>query len=109
MKVYLSSILHQKAVTRDIFRTEQLAVAEQPNEAVPEVIHGPPELLSTVLGALPPTVKSGTEPLSQLVSPDPERPYVTLTFAQSLDAKIAGRGGVQLMISGEESMKMTHW
>ncbi|EIM92914.1 dihydrofolate reductase, partial [Stereum hirsutum FP-91666 SS1] len=38
-----------------------------------------------------------------------ERPYVTLTFAQSLDAKIAGRGGVQLMISGDESMKMTHW
>lgn len=73
------------------------------------MIHGPPKFLSTVLGVLPPTLKSGTESLSQLVSPEPERPYVTLTFAQSLDAKIAGRGGVQLIISGEESMKMTHW
>jgi len=38
-----------------------------------------------------------------------ERPEVTLTFAQSLDAKIAGVGGKQLMLSGKESMVMTHW
>ena len=37
------------------------------------------------------------------------RPYVTLTFAQSLDAKIAGQGGKQLILSGKESMVMTHW
>jgi len=37
------------------------------------------------------------------------RPYVTLTFAQSLDAKIAGIGGKQLILSGKESMVMTHW
>ncbi|RPD82197.1 hypothetical protein L226DRAFT_528390 [Lentinus tigrinus ALCF2SS1-7] len=37
------------------------------------------------------------------------RPYVTLTFAQSLDAKIAGAGGKQLILSGKESMIMTHW
>ncbi|KAJ3801551.1 dihydrofolate reductase-like domain-containing protein [Lentinula aff. detonsa] len=37
------------------------------------------------------------------------RPFVTLTFAQSLDAKIAGRGGKQLILSGRESMVMTHW
>ncbi|EPT03508.1 hypothetical protein FOMPIDRAFT_127947 [Fomitopsis schrenkii] len=36
-------------------------------------------------------------------------PYVTLTFAQSLDAKIAGQGGKQLALSGKESMVMTHW
>ena len=38
-----------------------------------------------------------------------ERPNVTLTFAQSLDAKIAGVGGKQLILSGRESMIMTHW
>ncbi|KAF5385676.1 hypothetical protein D9757_005516 [Collybiopsis confluens] len=37
------------------------------------------------------------------------RPNVTLTFAQSLDAKIAGKGGKQLILSGKESMIMTHW
>lgn len=37
------------------------------------------------------------------------RPYVTLTFAQSLDAKIAGAGGTQLALSGKESLVMTHW
>ena len=37
------------------------------------------------------------------------RPYVTLTFAQSLDAKIAGAGGRQLILSGKESLIMTHW
>lgn len=42
-------------------------------------------------------------------SPDTTRPYVTLTFAQSLDAKIAGKGGQQLALSGKESLIMTHW
>ncbi|KAF9486563.1 bacterial bifunctional deaminase-reductase [Pholiota conissans] len=43
-------------------------------------------------------------------SPPPEtRPHVTLTFAQSLDAKIAGARGRQLILSGTESMRMTHW
>ncbi|CAK5280718.1 unnamed protein product [Mycena citricolor] len=37
------------------------------------------------------------------------RPRVTLTFAQSLDAKIAGALGAQLILSGKESMVMTHW
>ncbi|KAI0032142.1 dihydrofolate reductase-like domain-containing protein [Vararia minispora EC-137] len=55
----------------------------------------PPAFLASVLG--------------RLVSSDPTLPYVTLTFAQSLDAKVAGRGGLQLILSGNESMKMTHW
>jgi hypothetical protein len=37
------------------------------------------------------------------------RPRVTLTFAQSVDGKIAGRDGKQLILSGKESMVMTHW
>ncbi|KAG0149121.1 hypothetical protein CROQUDRAFT_721217 [Cronartium quercuum f. sp. fusiforme G11] len=36
------------------------------------------------------------------------RPFVTLTFAQSLDGKIAGVDGQQLRLSGNQSMKMTH-
>jgi len=42
-------------------------------------------------------------------SPPTHRPHVTLTFAQSLDAKIAGMGGRQIVLSGKDSMVMTHW
>ncbi|CUA67410.1 hypothetical protein RSOLAG22IIIB_03053 [Rhizoctonia solani] len=38
-----------------------------------------------------------------------KRARVTLTYAQSLDAKIAGAGGLPLTISCDESMTMTHW
>ncbi|KAF9207057.1 2,5-diamino-6-(ribosylamino)-4(3H)-pyrimidinone 5'-phosphate reductase [Haplosporangium sp. Z 27] len=37
-----------------------------------------------------------------------DSPHVTLTFAQSLDGKIAGSQGKQLILSGPESMKATH-
>lgn len=37
------------------------------------------------------------------------QPYVTLTFAESSDGKIAGANGQQLLLSGKESMIMTHW
>ncbi|KAI5481940.1 Ras-related protein Rab-18 [Pseudohyphozyma bogoriensis] len=36
------------------------------------------------------------------------RPFVTLTYAQSLDGKIAGPGGTQIRLSGDESMLLTH-
>ncbi|GAA6007209.1 hypothetical protein JCM11491_003045 [Sporobolomyces phaffii] len=35
-------------------------------------------------------------------------PFVTLTYAQSLDAKIAGKAGKQLILSGKDSMGLTH-
>jgi 2,5-diamino-6-(ribosylamino)-4(3H)-pyrimidinone 5'-phosphate reductase len=70
---------------------------------------GLPEILTSTLAALPADAGPGTAPLPDLVSPDSTRPYVTLTFAQSIDAKIAGAGGKQLILSGEESMLMTHW
>ncbi|KAK7058532.1 2,5-diamino-6-(ribosylamino)-4(3H)-pyrimidinone 5'-phosphate reductase [Paramarasmius palmivorus] len=41
--------------------------------------------------------------------PPAQRPFVTLTFAQSIDAKIAGKAGKQLILSGKDSMVMTHW
>ncbi|KAH9996041.1 dihydrofolate reductase-like domain-containing protein [Russula vinacea] len=69
----------------------------------------PPQILTSTLGALPEDVEPGKAPLPDLVPSDSARPYVTLTFAQSIDAKIAGAGGKQLILSGEESMKMTHW
>lgn len=55
----------------------------------------PPRFLAAVFG--------------EEVKAEEGRPKVTLTFAQSLDAKIAGVGGKQLILSGEESMVMTHW
>ncbi|KAK7064004.1 methionine aminopeptidase 2 [Favolaschia claudopus] len=49
--------------------------------------------------------------LAQYSTQDPpdSRPFVTLTFAQSLDGKIAGKAGKQLALSGHESLVMTHW
>jgi 2,5-diamino-6-(ribosylamino)-4(3H)-pyrimidinone 5'-phosphate reductase len=54
-----------------------------------------PEFLTDVLGAL--------------VSDHPARPYVTLTYAQTIDGKIAAKGNERLHISGPESYDMTHW
>ena len=42
------------------------------------------------------------------VPPSGRGPRVVLTYAQSLDARIAGAGGKQLILSGKESMAMTH-
>ncbi|KIK46236.1 hypothetical protein CY34DRAFT_774760 [Suillus luteus UH-Slu-Lm8-n1] len=49
---------------------------------------------------------SGGQSVAEFLS---SRPLVTLTFAQSLDGKIAGKEGKQLILSGKESMLMTHW
>ncbi|KAI8065500.1 dihydrofolate reductase-like domain-containing protein [Gongronella butleri] len=43
----------------------------------------------------------------QQVEVPADRPFVTLTYAQSLDSKISIRGQ-QLLLSGKESMAMTH-
>ena len=61
----------------------------------------PPDILTAVLGP--------TSPSPSLNSEVKTRPYVTLTCAQSLDGKIAGKGGKQLILSGRESLIMTHW
>jgi 3,4-dihydroxy 2-butanone 4-phosphate synthase/GTP cyclohydrolase II len=37
-----------------------------------------------------------------------DRPYVTLTYAQSLDGSIAARRGEPLVISGPEALRLTH-
>lgn len=46
-------------------------------------------------------------PLYTSLRPPSHRPIVTLTYAQSLDSKIALRGRA-LLLSGKESMAMTH-
>ncbi|KAG6830904.1 hypothetical protein H0H92_014055 [Tricholoma furcatifolium] len=56
----------------------------------------------------PNLLKSVIAQYDTLPLPD-SRPFVTLTFAQSLDAKIAGQNGKQLILSGKESMILTHW
>ncbi|KAF9015669.1 dihydrofolate reductase-like domain-containing protein, partial [Cyathus striatus] len=38
-----------------------------------------------------------------------DRIHVTLTFAQSIDAKIAAKYSRQLILSGIDSLRMTHW
>ena len=39
---------------------------------------------------------------------NPDRPRITLTYAQSLDGSIAVRSGVPLVLSGTEAMHYTH-
>lgn len=43
-----------------------------------------------------------------VLSSSSTKPFVTLTYAQSLDGKIAGVGGKQIILSGKESMNLTH-
>ncbi|KAI9056975.1 bacterial bifunctional deaminase-reductase [Trametes sanguinea] len=76
----------------------------------------PPALLLDLYGLSTATTEHPSifDPSRETTLPTPHttdtgRPYVTLTFAQSLDAKIAGAGGKQLILSGKESLVMTHW
>ncbi len=81
------------------------------------VVPSPPVILRDLYGLsvspeLHPSIYYRDRDESMTTSPastSPHRPFVTLTFAQSLDAKIAGVGGQQLVLSGKESMIMTHW
>lgn len=52
-------------------------------------------------------VKEFLDSLYEHVPSFDAKPYITLTFAQSLDGKIAKRGQ-QLILSGKESLAMTH-
>ncbi|KAI9463786.1 hypothetical protein F5148DRAFT_1210916, partial [Russula earlei] len=70
---------------------------------------GPPQILVSTFVVLPVGIDVQPEPHRfqiGLVPSDNTRSRVTLTFAQSIDAKIAGTGGRQLFLSGEESMNM---
>ncbi|POW09040.1 hypothetical protein PSTT_07083, partial [Puccinia striiformis] len=64
---------------------------------------------SHTTAATPTTSNTITESSDLLAYPGHnQRPFVTLTYAQSLDGKIAGIDGQQLRLSGNQSMKMTH-
>ena len=47
-------------------------------------------------------------PVPEVVEPAEPRPFVTLTYAQSLDGSIAARRGEPLALSGGESLRLTH-
>ncbi len=55
-------------------------------------------------------VSDGIEMLRQKIAAHQEsnRPFVTLSYAQSLDGCIAGRPGQQLVLSGHQSLVLTH-
>ncbi|MFP3853906.1 MAG: RibD family protein [Anaerolineales bacterium] len=44
----------------------------------------------------------------QSTQPPAARPFVTLTYAQSLDGSIAAHANQRLLLSGQESLMMTH-
>lgn len=48
------------------------------------------------------------QPLIGRKQPYSHRPWVTLTYAQSLDGMLAGPKGQQIQLSGQESKAMTH-
>lgn len=52
-------------------------------------------------------VESFLNPIYDNRSKHEDRPFITLTFAQSLDGKIS-KPGQQILISGKESLAMTH-
>jgi 2,5-diamino-6-(ribosylamino)-4(3H)-pyrimidinone 5'-phosphate reductase len=58
---------------------------------------------------LPATVKPFLAPYTPRSRPLSARPFVTLTYAQSLDARIAATPGVQTKISHPETKTMTHY
>lgn len=61
--------------------------------------------------SMPLTHNEGKEPEDAAELPfqvAKERPYVTLTYAQSLDGSISARRGEPMAISGPESLEMTH-
>jgi len=66
-------------------------------------LHTKQQKMNHILGRKSLSPESGHHP-----SGDASRPYVTLTYAQSLDGALAGGNGHRLILSGEQSMKMTH-
>jgi len=80
----------------------------------------PPSGLPSANDQRLPTNPNGSEPVtrhSPLVTADdllaelptrPDRPFVTLSYAQSVDGSIAARRGATTPISGPEALRLTH-
>lgn len=64
--------------------------------------------------ATPPTASnvaaaaSGHSHSHSTMTRPPTKPFVTLTWAQSIDGKISGHNGHQVVLSGKQSMLLTH-
>jgi 3,4-dihydroxy 2-butanone 4-phosphate synthase/GTP cyclohydrolase II len=91
---------HLLRVTSDELRvtsSEAVGIDQGPptnaNGSEPATRHSPPATPDELLGELPTR---------------PGRPYVTLSYAQSLDGSIAARRGATTPISGPEALRLTH-
>ena len=91
---------HLLRVTSDELRvtsSEAVGVDQGPatnaNGSEPATHHSPPATPDELLAELPPR---------------PGRPFVTLSYAQSLDGSIAARRGATTPISGPEALRLTH-
>ena len=89
-------------VTSDELRvtsSEAMAAARDPSQSTsangsePATRHSPPATPDELLAELPAR---------------PGRPFVTLSYAQSLDGSIAARRGATTPISGPEALRLTH-
>ena len=74
--------------------------AEQPRMSSSDALPSRAEMDEFLRSVYPDKVFLGEE--------NPGRPFVTLSYAQSLDGKIAGPGGQQILLSGDASMALTH-
>ncbi|OMP88964.1 5-amino-6-(5-phosphoribosylamino)uracil reductase [Diplodia seriata] len=81
--------------------------ASAPPQKVRDALHFPASDAAAIEPYLPPTT---TKPSSSSPSPSPplDRPFVTLTFATSLDSALSLAPGTQTALSGPASKAMTH-
>ncbi|GAA6011948.1 hypothetical protein JCM8202_004209 [Rhodotorula sphaerocarpa] len=77
-----------------------------PDGATPETRAA--ALLRSLLPPLNADADDSSDTAPARAAPARTRPWVTLTWAQSLDAKIAGPRGQQVTLSGPDSMRLTH-
>ena len=97
-RAYLETkALRMRHMLKQAETTAHSAVAARDNGNEPQP-HAMPGALSARLDGLK----------EQIGAHNAGRPFVTLTYAQSLNGAIGGAGGAPVRISGPESMRVTH-
>ncbi|CAK7199943.1 2,5-diamino-6-(ribosylamino)-4(3H)-pyrimidinone 5'-phosphate reductase [Sporothrix eucalyptigena] len=74
-----------------------------------EVLHFPAEDAAKLEQYLPPCSSTSPSEPATAQPADQQRPFVTLTFATSLDSSLALAPGVRTALSGPQSKAMTHY
>ncbi|KAI5848196.1 riboflavin biosynthesis protein RibD domain-containing protein [Tricharina praecox] len=69
----------------------------------------PPSIPAFLSAYLPPSSSSATPTPSPSPVPLPTRPFVTLTYATSLDSHLSLSAGVQTLLSGSATKALTHY